>query len=48
MSPRTPRYLAPAALFAATVVLGAVAGLWLQYGPSIFLTLIETGLAYCF
>ncbi len=48
MSLRKHRLLAPAALFAATVVLGAAAALWLQYGPSIFLTLIETGLAYCF
>lgn len=48
MSPRKRRFLAPAALFAATVVLGAAATLWLQYGPSIFLTLMETGLIYCF
>ena len=48
MSPRSRKLLAPAAIFATTVVLGAVAALWLQYGPSIFLTLIETGLSYCF
>ena len=40
--------LVPLALFAGGTMLGAVTMLWMHYGPSIFLTMIETGLRYCF
>ena len=48
MRPRSRTFLVPLALFAGSTALGAIAMLWLHYGPSIFLTMIETGLRYCF
>jgi len=48
MTHRSRTLLVPLALFAGGTALGAVMMLWLQYGPSIFLTMIETGLRYCF
>ena len=38
----------PLALFAGGTALGAVTMLWMSYGSSIFLTMIEIGLRYCF
>ena len=48
MRPRSRTILVPLALFAGSAALGAIAMLWLHYGSSIFLTMIETGLRYCF
>jgi hypothetical protein len=48
MSDLSRTVVVPLTLFTGGTALGAIAMLWLQYGPSIFLTMIETGLRYCF
>jgi hypothetical protein len=48
MTDRSRNLLIPLGLFAGGTILGMVCMLWIAYGPSIFLTMIETGLRYCF